>query len=357
MESGGRRGGEGSSPATCATSCSPRRRAGAPRSASIPAFAPASRSRSSTPRARSSRRRRSFPTSRSGAGRKAWRRSPRSRFVIVCELVAIGNGTASRETDRLVAELMQAPSRTQAHQGRGVGSRRFRLFGFRLRLAGTARSRRDPARRRLDRAAVAGPARRTRQDRSEVDRRRAIPARPRRASSCRARSTRWSRIASTPSASTSTPPRRSCLARVSGVGEALAESIVAHREAHGRFRSRAALKAVPRLGPKAFELAAGFLRIRDGDAAARRLGRSSGGLSGGAAHPRNDRARYRRRHRRRPRARRAEARRFHRRAFRPADRSRTSCGNWKSPAAIRARLSRPRNSRTASRRSAISSPA
>ena len=54
------------------------------------------------------------------------------------------------------------------------------------------------------------------------------------------------------------------LARVSGVGEGLAQNIVAHREANGRFASRAALKEVPRLGPKAFELSAGFLRIADG---------------------------------------------------------------------------------------------
>ncbi len=55
------------------------------------------------------------------------------------------------------------------------------------------------------------------------------------------------------------------LARVSGIGEGLARNIVAYREANGPFRSRQALKDVPRLGPKAFEQCAGFLRIRDGD--------------------------------------------------------------------------------------------
>jgi uncharacterized protein len=55
------------------------------------------------------------------------------------------------------------------------------------------------------------------------------------------------------------------LARVSGVGESLAQSIVLHRDANGPFASRTALKQVPRLGPKAFELCAGFLRIRNGD--------------------------------------------------------------------------------------------
>ncbi len=55
------------------------------------------------------------------------------------------------------------------------------------------------------------------------------------------------------------------LARVSGIGTGLAENIVAHRDANGPFRSRTALKDVARLGPKAFEQCAGFLRIPDGD--------------------------------------------------------------------------------------------
>jgi uncharacterized protein len=55
------------------------------------------------------------------------------------------------------------------------------------------------------------------------------------------------------------------LARVSGLGEWVAQNIVRHRDANGPFRSRKALKDVSGLGPKTFELAAGFLRIRDGD--------------------------------------------------------------------------------------------
>ena len=54
------------------------------------------------------------------------------------------------------------------------------------------------------------------------------------------------------------------LAYVSGLGPSLAASIVAHRNEHGPFKSRADLKTVARLGPKAFEQAAGFLRSRDG---------------------------------------------------------------------------------------------
>jgi uncharacterized protein len=55
------------------------------------------------------------------------------------------------------------------------------------------------------------------------------------------------------------------LAKVSGVSESLAAAIVAHREKTGPFRNRSALLDVTRLGPKAFEQCAGFLRIRGGD--------------------------------------------------------------------------------------------
>ncbi|MFF0148887.1 uncharacterized protein ATK36_1965 [Amycolatopsis sulphurea] len=55
------------------------------------------------------------------------------------------------------------------------------------------------------------------------------------------------------------------LTRVSGITTSLAENIVAHRDGNGPFRSRDALKGVARLGPKAFEQCAGFLRIPDGD--------------------------------------------------------------------------------------------
>ncbi|MDN5919289.1 MAG: RNA-binding transcriptional accessory protein [Pseudonocardia sp.] len=55
------------------------------------------------------------------------------------------------------------------------------------------------------------------------------------------------------------------LRRVSGISESLAGAIVNHRDTNGPFRTRTALADVPRLGPKAFEQCAGFLRIRDGD--------------------------------------------------------------------------------------------
>lgn len=65
------------------------------------------------------------------------------------------------------------------------------------------------------------------------------------------------------------------LTYVSGLGPALAANIVAYRNENGPFKSRAELKKVPRLGDKAYEQAAGFLRIREGEQP----------LDGSAVHP------------------------------------------------------------------------
>lgn len=65
------------------------------------------------------------------------------------------------------------------------------------------------------------------------------------------------------------------LAYVSGLGPQLAKNIIAYRNENGPLKSRKELKKVPRLGPKAFEQAAGFLRIRDGE----------NPLDGSAVHP------------------------------------------------------------------------
>jgi protein Tex len=56
----------------------------------------------------------------------------------------------------------------------------------------------------------------------------------------------------------------SLLSHVAGIGPKLAQRMIEYRDAHGRFESREQLLAVPKLGPKAYEQAAGFLRIRDG---------------------------------------------------------------------------------------------
>ncbi|MBW0279615.1 MULTISPECIES: Tex family protein [Shewanella] len=55
------------------------------------------------------------------------------------------------------------------------------------------------------------------------------------------------------------------LSQVAGLNKTLAKNVVDYRDANGAFKNRKELLKVPRLGPKAFEQAAGFLRIRDGD--------------------------------------------------------------------------------------------
>jgi uncharacterized protein len=67
------------------------------------------------------------------------------------------------------------------------------------------------------------------------------------------------------------------LTYVSGIGPALGENIIEYRNQNGPFKSRKEFKKVPRLGPKAFEQAAGFLRIRD----------SENPLDSSAIHPEN----------------------------------------------------------------------
>ena len=68
---------------------------------------------------------------------------------------------------------------------------------------------------------------------------------------------------------------RQLLMYVSGLGPQLAKNIVAYRDEYGPFQSRKELMKVPKLGPKAFEQSAGFLRIRDGENI----------LDGSAVHP------------------------------------------------------------------------
>ena len=55
------------------------------------------------------------------------------------------------------------------------------------------------------------------------------------------------------------------LSYISGISSAISKNIVAYREEHGKFTSRRELLKVPKLGPKAFEQCAGFMRIRDGE--------------------------------------------------------------------------------------------
>jgi protein Tex len=180
------------------------------------------------------------------------------------ELIAIGNGTASRETDRLGAELIRLHPELEltkvvvSEAGASVYSASAfasqELPGLDVSLRGAvsiARRLQDPLAElvKIDPQSIG--VGQYQHDLSEHKLSRSLHAV---VEDCVNAVGVDVNTASTP-----------LLSQVSGIGEGLAHSIVTYREAHGSFRTRAALKKVPRLGPKAFELSAGFLRIRSGD--------------------------------------------------------------------------------------------
>jgi len=180
------------------------------------------------------------------------------------ELIAIGNGTASRETDRLGAELIRLHPELKltkvvvSEAGASVYSASAfasqELPGLDVSLRGAvsiARRLQDPLAElvKIDPRSIG--VGQYQHDLSEHKLSRSLDAV---VEDCVNAVGVDVNTASTP-----------LLSRVSGVGEGLARGIVGYREEHGPFRGRAALKKVPRFGPKAFELSAGFLRIRSGD--------------------------------------------------------------------------------------------
>jgi uncharacterized protein len=180
------------------------------------------------------------------------------------ELVAIGNGTASRETDRLAADLIRA------HPGLGVTKVVVSEAGASVYSASAYASRELPELDVSLRGAVS-IARRLQDPLAEL-----VKIDPKSIGVGQYQHDlaegRLSRSLDAVvedcvngvgvDVNTASVP---LLTRVSGIGDGLAANIVAHRDANGPFRSRQALKQVPRLGPKAFEQCAGFLRIRGGD--------------------------------------------------------------------------------------------
>ncbi|MCB1909422.1 MAG: RNA-binding transcriptional accessory protein, partial [Rhodocyclaceae bacterium] len=180
------------------------------------------------------------------------------------DLVAIGNGTASRETDRLVAELIgQHPplgltrvvvseAGASVYSASELAAREFPDIDVSLRGAvSIARRLQDPLAElvKIDPRSIgvgqyqhdlSQPALARRLDAVVEDCVNAVGVDVNTASAA-------------------------LLGRVSGLNASLAANIVAHRDSHGPFRTRRALLAVPRLGERTFEQAAGFLRIMDGD--------------------------------------------------------------------------------------------
>lgn len=180
------------------------------------------------------------------------------------ELIAIGNGTASRETDKLATELVKLLPELKmskivvSEAGASVYSASAfaseELPGLDVTLRGAvsiARRLQDPLAElvKIDPKSIG--VGQYQHDLGEAKLSRSLDAV---VEDCV--------NAVGVDANTASAP---LLARVSGIGSGLAQSIVQHRDANGPFRSRKALKDVPRLGPKAFEQCAGFLRITNGE--------------------------------------------------------------------------------------------
>ncbi|MFI9628452.1 Tex family protein [Streptomyces sp. NPDC052042] len=180
------------------------------------------------------------------------------------ELIAIGNGTASRETDKLAGELiskhpelkltkvMVSEAGASVYSASAFASQELPDMDVSLRGAvSIARRLQDPLAElvKIDPKSIG--VGQYQHDLAEVKLSRSLDAV---VEDCVNGVGVDVNTASAP-----------LLSRVSGIGAGLAENIVAHRDANGPFRSRKALKDVARLGPKAYEQCAGFLRIRGDD--------------------------------------------------------------------------------------------
>ncbi|MEH2546150.1 uncharacterized protein V1283_002795 [Bradyrhizobium sp. AZCC 2262] len=180
------------------------------------------------------------------------------------DLIAIGNGTASRETDKLATELVKllpdlkmskivvSEAGASVYSASAFASEELPELDVTLRGAvSIARRLQDPLAElvKIDPKAIG--VGQYQHDLGETKLARSLDAV---VEDCV--------NAVGVDANTASAP---LLARVSGIGAGLAQSIVQHRDANGPFKSRKALKEVPRLGPKAFEQCAGFLRINGGE--------------------------------------------------------------------------------------------
>ncbi len=179
-------------------------------------------------------------------------------------LVAIGNGTASRETDRLATELLRrhpklglakvvvSEAGASVYSASAYASEELPELDVTLRGAvSIARRLQDPLAElvKIDPKSIG-----VGQYQHDIDETRLSRALDGVVEDCVNAVGVEVNMASAP-----------LLARVAGVGPVLARNIVAHRDANGPFSSRKALKGVARMGPKAFEQCAGFLRVAGGE--------------------------------------------------------------------------------------------
>ena len=179
-------------------------------------------------------------------------------------LIAIGNGTASRETDRLVAEAMKDPAMAgvrrlvvseagaSVYSASELAAKEFPDLDVSLRGAvSIARRLQDPL---AELVKIEPKSIGVGQYQHDVNQRELARVLDAVVEDCVNAVGVDVNTASVP-----------LLARVSGLSGSMAQRIVAHRDRNGAFRSRASLLEVPHLGARTFELAAGFLRIPDGE--------------------------------------------------------------------------------------------
>ncbi len=266
------------------------------------------------------------------------------------ELISVGNGTASRETDKLVAELiakmpnlkltkvMVSEAGASVYSASELAAKEFPDLDVSLRGAvSIARRLQDPL---AELVKIEPKAIGVGQYQHDVDQ----------AGLARSLDAVVEDCVNSVGVDVNTASAP-LLARVSGLNQTLAANIVAYRDENGAFKTRTALKKVPRLGPKTFEQAAGFLRIMNG----------KNPLDASAVHPEaypvvekiseatqrplksiiGDRAFLQI----------AEARSRSPTRSSASPPSPTSWPSWRSPAATRVPSSRPPPSRRASRRS------
>jgi uncharacterized protein len=180
------------------------------------------------------------------------------------DLVAIGNGTASRETDKLVAELMHrhpelkltkvvvSEAGASVYSASELAAKEFPDLDVSLRGAvSIARRLQDPLAElvKIDPKSIG-----VGQYQHDVNQGKLARSLDAVVEDCVNSVGVDVNMASAP-----------LLTRISGLNSTLAANIVNYRDQHGAFKSRAQLKEVPRLGDKTFEQAAGFLRIMGGD--------------------------------------------------------------------------------------------
>ncbi len=210
--------------------------------------------------------------------RKDWTGALASLFALCTkhkvEVIAIGNGTASRDTDKLAGDLikklpdtnptkiMVSEAGASVYSASELAANEFPDLDVSLRGAvSIARRLQDPLAELVKIEPKAIGVGQYQHDVNQTDLVRSLDAA---VEDCVTSVGVDVNMASAP-----------LLARIAGLNATIAQNLVHHRDANGPFKKRSEIKKVPRLGPKAFEQAAGFLRIMNG----------RNPLDGSAVHP------------------------------------------------------------------------